>query len=452
MNKFLNELDKRLNILDENERKDIINEYKDIIEEKVTHGKTEEEAVKEFGQMDSLVEEILKAYKINPKFKTTEDKIKDAAKSSEDFVKKTAKSLADFTNNVVDDVKNSNLDITLQSVFEIIVKIFLLLIGLALFRIPFYLIEGLGHAMFFDTMPFSFMGHVWSLLVWLAYLFLSVIIVMIVFKDTLFKEKNNQTKKPEPKETKTTKEKKTIKEEKVEEVKIEKAENVQKIDNVLMVILKIFLVLTFFIPMIGTLIGLSIGLSVAIYLLIKGINTIGIITAILGLFLISGFFMDLISALLKRGKKVMVYPLILGFMMLILGSIFTLETISNIEYKNVAPKDFTISKESYNYDVNSLYLDLNNQKYEIIEDDSLETNKVIIEVNYYSDFVNVEKREIRNRVSIDKDIIDNRPNNLIKTVVKDLKANEIYDYTELFKIEIKIKANRDTIYKLNIEE
>lgn len=38
---------------------------KDILIEKVAKGKTEEEAIKDFGDFDELVKEILSAYKIN---------------------------------------------------------------------------------------------------------------------------------------------------------------------------------------------------------------------------------------------------------------------------------------------------------------------------------------------------------------------------------------------------
>ena len=66
--KFIKELTKKLNILSEEEKNDIILEYEDIIEEKIKHGKTEEEAVKEFGDIDKLTKEILEAYKINPDY------------------------------------------------------------------------------------------------------------------------------------------------------------------------------------------------------------------------------------------------------------------------------------------------------------------------------------------------------------------------------------------------
>jgi len=66
MNKkeFIRLLEEKLKILEENELKDIINEYKDTIDEKVKHGKSEEEAVSDFGDVDELTKEILKAYKI----------------------------------------------------------------------------------------------------------------------------------------------------------------------------------------------------------------------------------------------------------------------------------------------------------------------------------------------------------------------------------------------------
>ena len=70
MNKssFISKLKKNLKILDENEVKDIVDEYSEIIDEKIKNGKTEEEAIKDFGDVNELCKEILKAYKINPKY------------------------------------------------------------------------------------------------------------------------------------------------------------------------------------------------------------------------------------------------------------------------------------------------------------------------------------------------------------------------------------------------
>ena len=77
--KFFKELEKRLDILSEEERNDIINEYKDTLHEKIKHGETEEKAIEDFGSMDELVKEILSAYKINPKYASEDDKLYKAS-------------------------------------------------------------------------------------------------------------------------------------------------------------------------------------------------------------------------------------------------------------------------------------------------------------------------------------------------------------------------------------
>lgn len=76
MNKktFLGNLRKRLNVLSKDEVDDILEEYEGYINEKVTSGKSEEDAIKDFGNFDSLVKEILSAYKLNENY---EDSVKE---------------------------------------------------------------------------------------------------------------------------------------------------------------------------------------------------------------------------------------------------------------------------------------------------------------------------------------------------------------------------------------
>ncbi len=61
---FLNELENKLLLLDADERDDIIVEHMHHISDLVKNGKTEEEAVKSFGDVSVLASELLKAYKI----------------------------------------------------------------------------------------------------------------------------------------------------------------------------------------------------------------------------------------------------------------------------------------------------------------------------------------------------------------------------------------------------
>ena len=63
---FLKHLDKRLQILKEQEREDILGEYDQHIELKMGNGLSEEEAIRDFGDLEELAEEILDAYNVNP--------------------------------------------------------------------------------------------------------------------------------------------------------------------------------------------------------------------------------------------------------------------------------------------------------------------------------------------------------------------------------------------------
>ncbi|MBQ6586934.1 MAG: DUF1700 domain-containing protein [Coriobacteriales bacterium] len=59
---FLSRLQQRIAILDEVEQTDIIDEYAQHIDLEVANGKSQEEAIAEFGDFDELVAEILSAY------------------------------------------------------------------------------------------------------------------------------------------------------------------------------------------------------------------------------------------------------------------------------------------------------------------------------------------------------------------------------------------------------
>ena len=60
---FLKELEDRLQMLDEKERKDMIEEYTQHISMCMKSGMKEEEAIEDFGDMDDLIAEILEAEK-----------------------------------------------------------------------------------------------------------------------------------------------------------------------------------------------------------------------------------------------------------------------------------------------------------------------------------------------------------------------------------------------------
>lgn len=195
--KFLKILEEKLQILSEEERNDILNEYKDTIEEKVRHGSSEEEAVADFGSIEELSREILKAYKINPDYSKSKDKVKDFVEEGETLIKKGAEKLSEWTQDVVDDFKNNDQNWTLEMVFEVIIKAIILLIGLSLLRIPFYLIEGLGLNIFEMAFPpfDSIFKVVLRCCTGFIYLIVCIIIAIIVFKPYFVTSKKSSKKK-----------------------------------------------------------------------------------------------------------------------------------------------------------------------------------------------------------------------------------------------------------------
>ena len=86
MNKteFLNELEKKIRVLNKEEINDILAEYSQHIDMRMESGLSEDEAIKDFGDMDELAAEILEAYHVNPEFdKELNDKQEGIGKKAE---------------------------------------------------------------------------------------------------------------------------------------------------------------------------------------------------------------------------------------------------------------------------------------------------------------------------------------------------------------------------------
>ena len=114
---FLRLLDRKLDVINERERRDIIDEYRTHIEMKMKEGKSEEEAIEDFGNIDELVDDILDAYKINTdrvnrSFDTKLNRFMD------DLFNGFQRFLGSFTSLQMDDV--------VRLVFEILVILILL--------------------------------------------------------------------------------------------------------------------------------------------------------------------------------------------------------------------------------------------------------------------------------------------------------------------------------------
>lgn len=102
---FLKELEDRLQMLDEKERKDMIEEYSQHISMRMKSGMKEEEAIDDFGNLDDLISEILEAYHLDPEYEVKNRKRNEKTGITEllpkeIFGKRTNKDKTDAKENI----------------------------------------------------------------------------------------------------------------------------------------------------------------------------------------------------------------------------------------------------------------------------------------------------------------------------------------------------------------
>lgn len=100
MNKreFLDVMENRLSVLEAQEREDMLSEYEQHIELKMKSGMSEQEAIDDFGDIDSLIAEILEAYHIDPSYKGVRKKgaSEGIGKKASGVLTKSRQSLSNF--------------------------------------------------------------------------------------------------------------------------------------------------------------------------------------------------------------------------------------------------------------------------------------------------------------------------------------------------------------------
>ncbi len=435
MNKssFISKLKKNLKILDENEVKDIIDEYSEIIDEKIKNGKTEEEAIKDFGDVNELSKEILKAYKINPNYANNEESKIDV----HNFIKDTANKLSNFTKGVFEDIKKQD-DITLEFVFEILIKAAILLVIFAIIGLPFLIVCRLGYAIFeIAFFPLNIILNVlWGMLIWILYFVVCVLISIRMFKDNI-----KQTKKI------VKKNKKVKSNEEIKKEKITKEDKVKKdeVINILKEIAKIFIFIFIILPLIFVNLGIVVAICFTIYYLIIGIDLLGILFILVGLLIFFGYISNQLSNLFSKKIQFKLYPFLIFIILLGIGIILSFNTFKDVQYVRYENNDtlkyyYTIDRKT------NLYL---NGDYDIVHDENMEDNKLIIEVYYNDDFVTINEQHSQNKIVIDAN--GKGFSNWYNDCINNLKDNKIVNYNNANELYFKIYGNRHTIDDIHIK-
>lgn len=434
MNKktFLKKLKDRLSILDEKEVNDIISEYSDIMDEKVKNGVTVTDAINDFGDIDTLSAEILKAYKINSKYHEKKDIVNDF----ENIIKDTATKTSDFIKKIVGDIKENN--ITFEFICEILIKVLILIFICSLLRLPFALIVKLGESIL-DIIFFplsSILTFIYSFVVWILYFLCCIFIGIHLFKNNI---------KSDAKDVKKTKEKvkknKEIKEEVVEEktVKVKKENNFGKI---ILDIVKAFLYICFIVPLLFVNVGLVVITVGVIYYLIIGINLWGILLIIVGLLI---FFETLTYTLynLFNKKKKFIFPFLISVVLITVGCFITFDTFRHFEYLDY---NRNIKTKELNYEIDKItYIDLD-APYDIIADET--KDNLTIEIIYDEKFIEIYNYEHKNNIDLDIHYKNNNFYDIYDEIIENLKNNKIVNYANVNEVKYKIYAPKEIINKI----
>ena len=455
---FLDKLRRRLVVLNESEIEDIIVEYGDFIDEKVKKGKTEEEAINEFGNFNELVKEILSAYKINDD--------KDIAKNMfMNFFNDVTRTFE----RIIKDLSNKDFNQIAKFIFEILV----IIIIIAIFKWPVELIIRLGRDIF-SILPqplYSIIFGLWRFILEVGYLILAVIFFVKIFKERYLKKSSETEEKVEPSKTASKSEKKTtkkdekaseekindtikkVREKEVKKTKENKDDDFSFLGKLFSFIFKIFLMIMLM-PTFGILLSLIIAFCLGVGLFISGVHYIGILITIFAMLSFAIFFTELIFKIIfnhkLRGTKIFIW-LIVNFVLLGAGISIASFEIANSDFINRVPDNFkaTIVTEEFSSDK----IDFIDYWYrvEFVVNEEL-NDKIIVTAEHYEDFSEV-------RMTLEGGILFLQPRNLLvfpnrviyQSLIENLRNREIYNYTGLTRINYRIYANSETIERLEFE-
>lgn len=442
MNKkaFLEKLRKRLKILNKNEIEDIIEEYEGHINEKVSSGKTEEEAIRDFGDFDELVKEILSAYKINEDY---EEDIKEK-NVLEDFIDNSVTFIKELVRNIG---SRSKEDI-IKFVFEFIV----LIIFISILKLPVLFLEEIGRWLFGRLIsPFGDgLAIIWKYMIEIIYLVLAVVgIISFVKKrymegeDVIMENKEDKNIKSEVKKNK-------------KEVKVKKEkEGKGSFAKVLMLMIKVCLIFII-VPAIFSFLASFVCLIIGAVLLAQGLPYVGIFLCGLTYVSLNYIFLDLCFRFIfnkKLNTKALLISIVTTVVLFVVGIVLSFYEVVNTTFVDGVPKDskkiVKEKKEIYTDDTKLACYDLyhTNCSYEI--DDSL-GDEIIATVTYYD-----SNKEFYITDDLEYKVPENREYSLIKVynlVVDNLKHRKIYNYNKLNDVSVTIKVSSSTKQKIDERE
>lgn len=458
--KFLSELEKKLSVLNESEIKDIMNEYNDIIDEKVKHGKTEKEAISDFGKIDDLANEILSAYKINPNYNEGskdefEASCKKLGEDFDDFIKKGAEKASKATKKVMEQVRENDQELTIEFVFELLFKAIIALLLCLVASIPFKIIAELGESVLeMFAIPFhGLFAFLFEFVLGIVFLVFCGFIFVAMFKQYVIPNKKKEEKKEIDK-------KGNMKEKEIEKkAKIVKRSEHDALSTLIITIMKVAVIFFILLPIWMMEFGIGICLVFLIVAMIKGILFVGPLFLCAGGICLLSEISSIIYRMIFTEKKPHFYGIIIGLVFLVIGTFLTIDLVMNFDYIREVPSGYNKKTytETVEVDSNTIVDYDYNMKYQTKVDNTMPDYQMKVEVIYYEDIYQTPYLEKENdngtyQIAIeldDKKRIDFKFH--YQMLIDDLKQNQLHDYRQLEDYEVIVTGNEKTLSMIQLE-
>ncbi len=422
---FIKELKKKLDILEEKEINDIVEEYSGYIDEKIKNGATEEEAIKDFGNIDELATELLKAYKINVEKK----------KNDKNWINVAVEKI----NQGIDQMIQFLSEKDSREILRLIIEICIILIGISLCKIPFHFLENIGREVFsiFHSSLGNIFYQTWKFIMEIAYFIFAIVLFVKIFEKRYL---SNEVKKVNKERIVPQRKKiKEEKEEKIESIVIEKKKSgvIDLLTSICIWFIK-FIAIWILLGIGCYLLGMGIAFGISIYLLACGVTFFGIYLSIFILLMLGVFSFILIFNWItgrKNNLKVLLISFLASFILLGISFSYASLEIMNIEYIDEYHENYQTKQleETISYEKDMILMgDLD---YEI--DESLE-NELKITYLYNENISNLSadiSYGTQNRVYISWNYWNHSWNHKIMSdIIHDLKNHRLHNYSMTPKI------------------
>lgn len=443
---FLEKLREKLSVLEESEINDIINEYSEHINEKKKTKKKEEKIIEEFGDIDELASDILKAYKINDNY----------SKKGDDF-NSTAKKYFDKFEDVINKIVKKFSSASFGDIIKFIIEIFIICVLIGLIKLPFNFVEDIINSLFYNWIePLdTIFPTIVTFIIEILYILVAFFMFITIFKERYLCDEKDLDEKVLVKENNIHEEIKESK--KVVHVKKSREHKSSAFEGLTNFCFGIFKILICFmsIPLLFTFIFSFAGLILSIIFSFKYFAVIGIIIMMIGIILGHIWLITIIYNFIfnkSNNGTFLLISFILSLALIGSGFGYSVMKLTDINYTSISESGLPYEVKEYTYDLDQI-LNNNNLDFDIRTDSDINIiidnslgNNVRLEVEYIKSLM---KPMVYRGTSYDdlRIYYNIKTKDALEYAIKTIKNKKIYDLSDLdLKVNIYVsEANKDKI-------